>query len=269
MNRYPNNNNNGGNRNDGYDSGYSYGEGRYGRGDGGFRIDDDMNRRDYGRGDRGNKGGLRGFYYRWPIVSTLILIFLATIVFLLLGLLFANLWTRHGATATVPAVKGMLYDQAVNVLDAADLTAVVSDSIYDDSQPGGTVVEIWPKAGAVVKADREVYLTIVSYSPRMVIIDIPLTDISVKQAENYLASHGITSVRVEYQPGEFDNNVIAAKVGNEYVTLGSRIPANATVVLTVSRSVDPDFDAAIDAAADSILNSEIPEVPANPETGEE
>lgn len=278
MNGYPDTNNNSCKRAGSYSSGYSYGSGRY---DGEDRriynstdYDDANDGGSYGHGNNGrynkrrgggNRDGIRGFYQKWPILSTLILMCVVSFFLLLGGLLFANWWTNHGETSTIPAVKGMPFDQAVNVLTAADLSVVVSDSIYDDSQPGGTVVEIWPKAGAVVKANREVYLTIVSYCQRMVVIDIPLTDISVKQAENYLASHGITSVRVEYVPGEFDNNVIAAKVGKDYVTIGSRIPANATVTLEVSRSEDPDLNAALDAAADSIY-AEMPAETEEPAT---
>lgn len=212
---------------------------------------------DYSRHKSPKSGNiLISTYRRFPILSTLVLMGLICILLLSAGLLFTNLWTHHGATSVVPDVRGMSYEQASNILEGADLDIVISDSIYDDKQKGGTVVEIWPKPGAVVKAGREVYLTIVCYSPRMVVIDMPLTDISEKQAENYLASHGITSIRVEYVPGEYDNNVVSAKVNGQYVTLGSRIPANSTVVLEVSRAEDPSLDQAIEAAADSIYSSE-------------
>ena len=195
-----------------------------------------------------------------PIISNIVLILAAGFVAVTVLLLFVRVWTHHGQTSKVPDVKGMSFEQAQYNLDDSDLEIVVSDSIYDDHMAGGTVVEIWPKPGAVVKAGREVYLTIVSYSPRMVVIDIPLTDISQKQAENYLSSHGINAIKVEYVPGEFANSVVSAKVNGEYVTLGSRIPANATVVLEVSKGMDEELDAAIDAAADSVLNAiDIPE----------
>lgn len=207
---------------------------------------------------------LKAFYYKYPILSTIVLICLSGFAILIILYLFTGIWTHHGATSTVPDVKGMGFTQATDVLRGADLDIVISDSIYSDSLRGGTVVEMWPKPGAVVKAGREVYLSIVAFSPRMVVIDMPLTDISVKQAENYLASHGVTSIRVEYVPGEYDNSVVGAKVDGKYVTLGSRIPANSTVVLEVSRSTS-DLDDAIGEIGDSIYNAEVPDVQSEPQ----
>lgn len=186
-------------------------------------------------------------YRRFPILSTVLLIMLAGVILAMLLMLFLNVWTHHGSTSTVPDVKGMTYEQAVNMMSEHNLSVVISDSIYPGEHegqqlPGGTVVEVWPKAGAVVKAGREVYLTIVAYSPRMIVIDMPLTDISMKQAENYLNAHGINNIKVEYVPGEFANSVVAAKVNGEYVTLGSRIPANSTVVLQVSMATSNAYD---------------------------
>lgn len=230
---------------------------RNGGGADSYNYRPDNRRPRHGQGPRGNTGGtgLRNFYRRYPIWSTLILIALASVVLVWLLLLFTDVWTHHGAKTTVPSIKGMQYDQAVNVLEGADLTAVIADSIYDGKQPGGTVVEVWPKAGATVKSGREVYLTIVAYSPRMVVIDMPLTDISQKQAENYLASHGITAIDIRYVPAEYDNSVVAAKYDGRLITMGSRIPANATIVLEVGQAID-SLSYAIDVQADSIFNSE-------------
>lgn len=204
-------------------------------------------------------------FKRYPILINILIIAVTAVVLIILALKFLDLWTHHGSTSTVPSVKGMSFEAASNILKDADLDIVISDSIYDDKLPGGTVVEVWPKAGAVVKAGREVYLTIVAYSPRTVVIDMPLTDISLKQAENYLYSHGITAINVQYVPGEFTGSVVAARIGNEYVTIGSRIPANATVTLEVSRGPEAEevdslsIGDVIDSVSDSIFNSDYPE----------
>lgn len=206
---------------------------------------------------------LQQFYHRYPIWCTLGLIALATVVFVWVLMLFTDVWTHHGAKTTVPSIKGMQYQEALDVLDGADLTAVIADSIHDEKQRGGTVVEVWPKAGATVKSGREVYLTIVAYSPRMVVIDMPLTDISQKQAENYLAAHGISSVQVHYVPAEFDNNVVSAKVNGKLITMGSRIPSNSTVILEVGQVVD-SLNTAIDVQIDSIIGSDVSDVVTEP-----
>lgn len=199
---------------------------------------------------------MKSFIKRFPILSSLLAMAMIIVLIIVASLVFLNFWTHHGETSTVPDVRSMTIDGAKQILIDADLAIVVSDSIYDDTKPGGTIVEVWPKPGAVVKAGREVYLTIVSYSPRMVVIDMPLTDISVKQAQNYLTNHGITSIKTVYVKSDYPQMVLGAKVGNEYVTLGSRIPANSTVVLEVGEApdvYDSELDAEIDSKVDSII----------------
>lgn len=201
--------------------------------------------------------GIMSFYRRFPIISTILIMTAVSGVLCAGALIFMDIWTHHGSTSKVPDVKDMSFDQALNVLRDADLDVVVGDSIYDESKPGGTVVDIWPKPGAIVKAGREVYVTIVSFSPRMVVIDMPLTDISLKQAQNYLNNRGINSISVQYVESEFPQMVIAAKVGGEYVTLGSRIPVSSTVTLEVGKEVQPvNIEAEIDSQVDSILSVE-------------
>lgn len=202
----------------------------------------------------------KDFYRRNAIWLTVVFILLSIPLLMLLFLLFTNLWTHHGNTTVVPSIKGMQYEQAMLALDEANLEPVISDSIYDSRQRGGTIVEVYPKAGAVVKDGREVYLTIVAFAPRTVIIDFPLTDISLKQAENYLSARGITTVKIEYVPSEFDNIVVSAKVKGKPIGMGSRIHANDTVVLEIGQSQN-ELEDAIDAQADSIFASdaEIPD----------
>lgn len=205
------------------------------------------------------ESALKRFQKRHPILNALILAFLAVCVFFFIAFKFLDLWTHHGSTSIVPDVKGLIYEQACDVLEEADLKVVISDSIYDDKKAPGAVVEVWPKPGAVVKAGREVYLTIVSFSPRQVVIDIPLTDISSRQAISYLNNHGITSIQILRVPSEYPDMVVAVKANGQYVTLGSRIPTNATVTLEVGQveqeSVSTSSDD-LDAAIDSLITAD-------------
>lgn len=217
------------------------------------------------------EGALKRMQKRHPILSTIILAFLAIVIFFFLALKFLDIWTHHGSTSRVPDVKGLTYDQACDVLDEADLEVVISDSIYDDSKTPGSVVEVWPKPGATVKKGREVYLTIISFSPRQVVIDIPLTDISSRQAISYLNNRGITSIQILRVPSEYPDMVVAVKANGQYVTLGSRIPTNSTVTLEVGQveeetftSSSDDLDAVIDSLVNTIDSSEEDEPETDP-----
>lgn len=199
---------------------------------------------------------IRRFYERHPIISHFVLIIVAGFLLCTLSVYFLDVWTRHGQVSKVPDIKGLTLEQAANVLNDANLGYVITDSIYDDSHAGGTVVDVVPRAGAVVKANREVYVTIVAYSSKMVVIDIPLTDISPKQAENYLSGKGVNSIRLDYVYGDTPGIVVGAKVNGDYITIGSRIPVSSTVVLEVSKGPDIALDEAITAAADSVFAAE-------------
>lgn len=209
------------------------------------------------RQDSYNKGGIIARLRRtFPITATLIVMAAIVAALIVLSLFFMDIWTHHGATSRVPDIKGMNVSEAESICRSADLTLCVSDSIYDDKRAPGSVVEVWPRAGAVVKAGREVYVTIVSFTPHMIVIDIPLTDMSVGQAQNYLNSRGINKVSLEYVESEYPDVVVAAKYNGQYVTMGTRIPANATVILQVGKVSRPDFDEdLLDSQIDSLLQS--------------
>lgn len=200
---------------------------------------------------------------RHPIFSTIVLALLAICIFIIVILKFLDLWTHHGSTSRVPDVKGLTYSQACDVLKEANLEIVISDSIYDDKRVPGSVVEVWPKPGAVIKTGREVYLTIVSFSPRQVVIDIPLTDISSRQAISYLNNRGITSIQILRVPSEYPDMVVAVKANGQYVTLGSRIPTNSTVVLEVGQIEQTTTESTndLDSVIDSLVSADKTEEP--------
>ncbi len=207
-----------------------------------------------------SESALKRMQKRHPIISALVLAFLAICIFIFIALKFLDVWTHHGSTSVVPDVKGLTFNQACDVLVEADLKVVISDSIYDDTKTPGAVVEVWPKPGAVVKTGREVYLTIVSFSPRQVVIDIPLTDISSRQAISYLNNRGITSIQILRVPSEYPDMVVAVKANGQYVTLGSRIPTNSTVTLEVGQLEQQEYSTEsssdLDAAIDSLISTD-------------
>lgn len=221
------------------------------------------------------------------LLSNIILMVLAVPLLCWLGLIAIDFWTHHGETTIVPNVKGMTFDKATQVLEEADLKAVISDSIYDLNKRPGEVVEIFPKAGAVVKPDREVYLTIVSFSPQQIILDVPVVDQSVKSAIAYLKAAGIKTIHIVRVPSQFPDLVIAMKYNGKNLGIGSKIPVTATITLEVGQIEQPVYESEtnLDDVIDSLIDAEesdqglpvvdIPGVttqtqqPDNPQTGQE
>lgn len=127
----------------------------------------------------------------------------------------------------------MTYAEAEAVVARNDLTLEISDSIYDKSLAPGTIVESWPKAGAVVKRGRNVYVTVTAFSPKHITISTPVAGVSVRQAMSHLTALGITAIRFVNVPSQYPDLVERALYNGRPLRVGSVIPVDATVVLEV------------------------------------
>ena len=130
---------------------------------------------------------VKAFYAKHPILSHFLLIVATGFIILWGVLLYLDHWTQHGQTAIVPDIRHKSYAEARSVLQANGLSIEIADSVYDRSFAPGTVMESNPRAGAVVKKDRQVYVTVTAFSPKQVTISMPLTgNVSSRQAMSYL-----------------------------------------------------------------------------------
>lgn len=189
------------------------------------------------------KFSIKDFRAKHPVVTTLILILCATLLILWGAMIFLDYWTMHGSTSIVPQINNMSYNDARRLLEANDLTIEINDSVYDPTVPPGTVVESWPKAGAVVKQGRQVYVTTTAFSPKNVTISMPLTgNVSSRQAISYLRGIGITNIQLVNVQSEFPDLVMGARYVNTPLTVGSVLPVTATVTLEVGTGPAEESD---------------------------
>lgn len=190
------------------------------------------------------KFSFRQFYSRHPFLSHFFFVVAAGVVLIWLVLIFLDFWTFHGETAVVPMIKQKSYAQARDILQANKLEIEISDSVYDRNIAPGTVVESWPKAGAVVKEGRQVYVTVTAFSPKQVTVSMPLTgNVSSRQAISYLRGIGISDIRLEHVPSEWADLVVDARYNGASLTVGAVIPVTGTVTLSVgSGPAEADSD---------------------------
>ncbi len=154
---------------------------------------------------------------------------LGTIIIVLLAL---KGYTRHGQSFPVPNVYGLTEQEYDDIFDKADLKYVVVDSTYNaEITPGGVVDQI-PAAGHHVKKNRVVYLTLNAFGPEDVILP-RVTDISYRQAVVQLESVGLIAGKMTYEPSEFHNLVLKAKVNNREVSEGQPMPRGTVVDLVL------------------------------------
>ena len=189
------------------------------------------------------KFSIKEFYQKHPIICNIILIILTGFILLWGALLFLDSWTLHGDTAVVPDIKHKSYADAKAALEANKLTIEISDSIYDPAFGPGTVIESWPKPGAVVKDGRQVFVTVTAFSPKQVTISMPMTgNVSSRQAISYLRGIGISDIRLEHVPSEFVDLVVAARYGNTPLNVGTVLPVTSTVTLPVGSGYSEEND---------------------------
>lgn len=202
---------------------------------------------------------IRNFFNKHPIIANILLIVVTGWVLVWFALVFLDSWTHHGENSTVPQIKGLGYAHAAELLRDCDLDIEISDSIYDRNVAPGTILESWPKAGAVVKRGRQVYVTVTAFSPKMITISMPVSGVSSRQAMSYLEGLGITSIRLVNVPSQYPDLVESAVADGRMLTVGSVLPVTASVTLEVGfvpvESAD-SLDIAIGEAIDAIDSDE-------------
>lgn len=84
----------------------------------------------------------------------------------------------------------------------------------------------------MVKAGREIYLTITAFSPKMVSVP-KVTDVSERQARAMLAGVGLNNITTVIVPSEYKDLVAGIRVNGKDAAPGTRVPVTARVVLEV------------------------------------
>ncbi len=165
------------------------------------------------------------------------LMILASVIIVVLALVWMNFFTRHGSSVEIPDIYGLPADEAVQLLDKADLRYEVIDSVYTTEVPKGAVYDLTPKAGSRVKAGRIIFLTLNASYPRNGVIP-SLVDVSERQARARLVSLGFENITPSYVAGSFDDLVMGVQLpSGQALAPGTRIPLATPIILLVSVAV--------------------------------
>lgn len=147
--------------------------------------------------------------------------------------------TNHGETITVPNAVGLSYNELEDFLGELDLRFEVSDSTYSGNQPPLTVLKQYPAAGAKVKENRVIYITLNQLMPPNV--PVPnLIDGSLIDADAVLRSNELKRGRIELVRGPFQI-VTGMKYKGEPIEPGTRVPKGSVIDLVVMDGGVKDF----------------------------
>ena len=175
---------------------------------------------------------------------------LALIAALCIGAqLLMGVYTHHGESIALPDVRNHSYESAVAVLEGLGMETQVSDTGYVKTLPPGTILEMLPAAGTMVKSGRIVYLTVnAENTPTLTLPDI-IDNSSLREARAKLISMGFKVGEPMYVYGEKDW-VYGVLVNGHNVTAGQRISVEATLVIQVGNGHRD--------AADSVFMTDAP-----------
>jgi len=154
--------------------------------------------------------------------SVLLLVFIAY--------LSLDYYTRHGSGAPVPSLKGLSVDAAISKLTDQGFGYQI-DSVYVPDEAPGTIVEQDPDAGTMVKANRVIYLTMVTrLAPNVALPD--LSDQNYMEAVATLANYGLkigdTTTRTDIA-----NHILEVRFAGQVIKPGTKLPKGSKVDLVI------------------------------------
>lgn len=151
--------------------------------------------------------------------------------FVLLAFFVLRMYTRHGEEYDVPELKGMHIDQAIQVLEDLDFEYQL-DSVYQVDATPGLVIEQDPAAKKKVKANRTLYLTIITRTAPEV--GFPeLIDKTFIEAKALLSSYGLKLGDTTYTSDIARDVVLNATFGGQKINTGRNIPKGSKIDLVL------------------------------------
>lgn len=155
-----------------------------------------------------------------------------------------HIFTRHNARRTVPQFTGIKLDEAIKLAKENDLEIIVSDSLYVVAYEGGVVLDQLPADGVEVKPGRKVYLTINSFSEKMVPMPY-VAGRSLRQAKNMLEIAGLEIAELVYRSDMATNYILEQRYNGNLINKSSKIMAKAGSGVTLYVGVAGGYGIAI------------------------
>jgi len=176
----------------------------------------------------------------------------SVLLLVLVAYLSLGYYTRHGSGVPVPPLKGVPIEKAIQTLTDEGFGYQI-DSVYVPDQPPGTVVEQDPDEGTNVKANRIIYLTMVTrLSPPVALPD--LEEDNYIEAIAALSNYGLKVGDTTYK-SDIADHILEVHFSGQEIKPGTKIPKGSKVDLVIGNGqgasevdipelVNQDLDAA-------------------------
>lgn len=161
---------------------------------------------------------------------------LALTIFILLCVFYFYAYlphiTNHGESITVPSIEGLPITRVEEFLASHDLRYEVNDSTYSAEYPPLTVLKQYPAAGAKVKENRKIFVSVNRKNPPTVKMP-DLIDGSLTNAEAVLRGSELKRGKIRLVRGPFLNVVKEMQIDGNKVVPGVLVPKGTLVDLVV------------------------------------
>ncbi|SFS89790.1 PASTA domain-containing protein [Sphingobacterium wenxiniae] len=154
------------------------------------------------------------------------------IIVLFLSIYFGlKIYTKHGDSIEVPVVKGLHINEAIKVLERADLEYNI-DSVYQMEMKPGTVIEQDPDPQSQVKTGRTIYLTIITQvAPEVAFPEI--IDKTLIEATAILRNQSLKVADTTYIADIARDVVLEVKFAGQPLKTGRMIAKGSAVTLVL------------------------------------
>ena len=141
-------------------------------------------------------------------------------------------FTRHGEEIIVPDFSGLLYSELQEDPVYKNFRFAIIDSVYDLSREKGTVISQNPKPESKVKPGRNIYITIVAFTPEMVKMP-ELVGRSLREAQSLIETYGLKINKLSYRPDIAQNAVLEQLYNGEDIEEGEAIEKGSGIELVL------------------------------------
>lgn len=170
----------------------------------------------------------------------LLLAAVAIVVLVFFAMKWLKFTTNHGDFETVPELKGKSVDVAKINLNDNNLVMQVQDSAnYNPNYPKFSVIEQNPEAGAKVKENRKIYLTLNPSGYRKVLVP-NLKERTYRQAKPTLQALGFKIGRITYLDNIAKNQVLDVRFEGKSIKEGAKLPKTSKIDLVLGNGKRPN-----------------------------
>jgi len=179
---------------------------------------------------------LTQFILSKDFLKHLILSVIVAIVIISATFIMINLYTQHGDSFPLPDLKKKTLAEAQKIARNNELEIEVTDSVFQEDWPKGTVVKQNPQSGFHVKEGRTVFLTMNSTKPKKV--KMPnVVGVSHRQAKTTLNNAGLKIGKLKHVPDIAVNNVLKQKHNGEVIKPGEMVPQGTEIDLVLGKGL--------------------------------